>query len=256
MNKKLLSSLDQIKASDELKQNTLKAVMKQQKKQPNFKRFAIPVLGIAFCTLMIITTLFNRSTYQEVSAAAYVTLDINPSIQFELNKKNEVIMVKSYNDEAKNIINKINVQGLEVNNAISKLIETKEFSNYLVDGYLQVSVYTEDELVTDELVVSIDNNLARKLNTNSYGCTHANREEKNKADDYNISFGKYQIIKKIIDEDGTKTIEGLRNNSMRELMDIYEKLSGSKYQSNCNNGNGNHNHEGQNKGNGNRNKQK
>ncbi|MEG0523020.1 MAG: hypothetical protein RR516_04005 [Erysipelotrichaceae bacterium] len=205
---------------------------------------------------MIITTLFNRSSYLEVNAAAYVTLDINPSIQFELNKDNEVIKVKSFNDDAKNIINETDVKGLEVNAAISKLIETKEFSNYLLDGYLQVSVYADDEKATEKLVVEIDNNLAKQLNVNSYSCTHANHEEKVEADKYNISFGKYQLIKQIIELDSTKTIDAISNNSMRELMDIYEDLNGTPYQKDHNNGNENHKHEGQNKGNGNKHNQK
>ena len=80
------------------------------------KKIIIPIvilLVLVICGL----TWFILNNNKIVST---ITLDINPSIELQLNKKNEVVNVIPLNDDAKIIVDD-SLKGLDLNNALDKI---------------------------------------------------------------------------------------------------------------------------------------
>jgi Anti-sigma factor N-terminus len=65
-----------------------------------------PAAAILTAAILMIT-LFSVSFLQSNKAYAYVSVDINPSIELTLNKQNEVIDITPYNEDGKILIKKL-----------------------------------------------------------------------------------------------------------------------------------------------------
>jgi len=88
--------------------------------------------GIA--AILVITFLFYMGflKYNEQRAFAYVTLDVNPSIEYTINDRNCVISIRPLNRESEKVINSLDMKGKNLNIAISATISELEKLNYIV----------------------------------------------------------------------------------------------------------------------------
>ncbi len=84
--------------------------------------FLLPILSI---------TLFNRVMAIPV---AYVTVDINPSIQLSINNREQVIDYKGINPEGDELLQKVIINKLSINNAIAIIVEKAEEMGYIESG--------------------------------------------------------------------------------------------------------------------------
>lgn len=251
MDKRALSSLDEIRASKALKQNTLNYVMK---KKPAHKRgFAVSILVVMSCILLVFIPKLTNSDAPIsplVEEYAYVSMDINPSFELTLDKHEMVIAITSFNKEAQEILDTLDLNNKHIDDAVALILHQEVFQSYLRDGFLQVSVAAKDNDTSTRLETSLRESLSQYLDTEQYGCSHSTLKEKETAMSHHMSFGKYQIVESIIELDSTYAIETLQNDSMRTLMNLYEEVSGETYQNKaCEQNHGQHNN-GNGKGNG------
>lgn len=93
--------------------------------------------------------------YNNVLPSSYVSLDINPSLEYSLNRKNHVIRVKGLNEEGREIADALSSHhnaSLEEVLAQTKLLLTE--SNYLSEDameYLLVNVSADSTVQTENL---------------------------------------------------------------------------------------------------------
>ena len=66
--------------------------------------------------------------------AGYVSVDINPSLMMTVNIYNRVIDVKSLNDDARVLLNKVNIKGKSAEDSVEMLIKTSEKIGYINDN--------------------------------------------------------------------------------------------------------------------------
>jgi hypothetical protein len=93
-------------------------------------------IAIASCiaAILAITCLFYVGClkYNEYRIFAYVTLDVNPSIEYAINGQNCVVGIRPLNSESKKVINLLNIKGKNINIAISDTISELERLKYIV----------------------------------------------------------------------------------------------------------------------------
>ncbi|MCC2830652.1 hypothetical protein LK506_19940, partial [[Clostridium] innocuum] len=70
----------------------------------------------------------------------YVTLDINPSMEWKLDEQKRVVSVTAYNKDADNILSELQLEGMQLDAALRMLLENERFSTYMKSGFLEVSV--------------------------------------------------------------------------------------------------------------------
>lgn len=88
-------------------------------------------LTSVFVIVLLLTVVIGRSNY---IVASTVTIDVNPSIEITLNKKDYVIGVTALNDDGEEVIQKdIKYRGLSIDEAIEIIIERLNELGYVVD---------------------------------------------------------------------------------------------------------------------------
>jgi hypothetical protein len=76
-------------------------------------------------------------SYQTVFAASYISLDVNPSLEYALNRQNRVIEVKALNSDAEPIAEQLLQEGIRndtIAEAVSETMEILYKENYLGTG--------------------------------------------------------------------------------------------------------------------------
>ena len=63
--------------------------------------------SVAAAAALILLTSGGLYGYNNAYAYSYVTLDINPSIEYVLNRKNEILRVTALNDDAQAIVESV-----------------------------------------------------------------------------------------------------------------------------------------------------
>lgn len=226
--KKPLHELDRVIMSNQLKEKTLQGVMTRKRKHRN-SVFAIVSLAtcVMFALLLHNTLEKQTSIYPSAAPYAYVSFDINPSLEFYLDEQNQILDVISYNKDSDAILQALDVEGYEVTEAIQMLLNNSVVQAYMENGFLQLSVYSDDSSRSVELEQQLNSALSTMLNQDKYTCYCASRKEQQEAKAHHMSFGRYQIIDAIIQSNATYTIEQLQNYSMRELHELYAQVTNS-----------------------------
>lgn len=224
---KPLSDLEQIKASEELKKQTLAYVMEKKKGFPMFAKAVILTTCIA-CFIFAIFTLTPNDEESMIPdpVYAYVTFDINPSMELRLDQSHTVIETKAYNKDGEALLSQLNLTNHTLADSVDMMIQHPSFQAYMEEGYLQVSVYSDDTKTSRELETLLDQTLADHYNEDQYGCSCASKHDHEMAGTHHISLGRYQMIEDIIAIDTTYTVNDLEQKTMRELKDLYQQLSG------------------------------
>ncbi len=161
MNKKVPDVLDKIKASPQFyvpkKQNgfSLRSLY-------NNKMF-VSFMSIFVIALVIITA-YNRSASPVV--ASTITLDINPSIQINLDENDYVVSLIGYNDAGEEIAFKeVNYEGLSLESCIELLITRLESKGYIVTTSEENNIILIDvQTSTESKQLELENKLQLKLN--------------------------------------------------------------------------------------------
>lgn len=237
LKKRILSSLDDVKADDELKSNTLQYVLKNKEKKRSslWKPIsAVAVSAVCFFIFLYqqrVTPVSDVPSTMDTTEYSAISIDINPSFELHLNKENQVIDVVSFNDDATQILEGIDVYGKPYEEAINTVISSEEYQSYIKDdSFLQVSVYSSDVGRSKELEKVLQAYLSQTVSKGNYGCMSIDEATHNEAHAHHMSGGKYSVVEEIVILDSTQNIDELNAMTMAQLRVLYEELSGETYQ--------------------------
>ncbi|PEJ35297.1 hypothetical protein CN689_08290 [Peribacillus butanolivorans] len=168
----------------------------------SFKKKA--VLSVAAALLILFSIL---PSYSSEHVSAYMTIDVNPSIELELNDQLEVLKLTGLNEDGKLVIDKLtNWKGKEVKTVTNRIVETTKQLGYL-KGNKQIVVSTT-LLDKDK---KLDKNLKEEIKEISeqgnvsqtkMKVIQATKTDRKQARKQGISTGKY--VEKKLNEDKEK----------------------------------------------------
>lgn len=103
--------------------------------------------------------------YAYYTPAGYVSLDINPSIEYVVNTFDKVIDVNGVNQDGENIVDNIDVQGKEIDDAIDQTIDQLIETGYIADenSELVISANYGDENDSEDLAQKLEDSAQEKL---------------------------------------------------------------------------------------------
>ena len=146
-------------------------------------------------------------SYNNVIACSYVSLDINPSIEFTLNRQNLVLDVDALNEDAGEIVTALKEEGVKkdtLSQAMEKVTELLEKYGYMdteSTDYVLVNVSCDSEQRRTLLKEEVSSVFAGINKTNegtvNLTVTESSVSERKSAKSLGISSGEYQEIKKI-----------------------------------------------------------
>lgn len=166
----------------------------------------------------------NKQTDSQIMS--YISIDINPSFELQLNKEDEIVEVKTFNKDAKRILKDIPLKGKTLSNALPLLLSDKQYRSYLEKGILEISIYSDNKETSSRLENNVNTELS-KIDINQYHCGVVNEETHNQASNHHMSAGKYRVIETIVSAAPSYDIEALQKMSMKELYSIINDIDPS-----------------------------
>lgn len=170
---------------------------------------------------------------QDVSAAedAYVTIDINPSIELIVSPKEKVVYANPLNEDGELLLANLDLIGLDLDVALELIIDEA------IDlGFIDIDA---EETLVSVNTISRDENLGEKIQTRAK--EHINNafmdrammgraqdkgftpDELAEAESYGVTPGFLKLAKSVIEYDDTILLEDALLLSQQELMDILKE---------------------------------
>lgn len=216
--------MDQIRASEELKQDTLRYLAGQRKRQDrerSHKRpYAVLRYAVAVLCLLILTGAGSYSVYS--SPVAYISIDVNPSIELSINRFDRVVSVKGYNEDGQDILQHVALKNATYMQALDRLLQDAYYSRFLTrDSQLVVTVISErSDAIMEEL--NADERF-QAYGAVTYSSDKACMDE---AHQHEMSFGKYRAFLELSQYDGSITVEDCHGMTMGEIQDRIRTCQG------------------------------
>lgn len=222
--------LDHVRSQCQNQKGTVIFMTQPNKKKRSLSRFAM----IAAALALVIGLGAGIGTYRSGHAvAATVSLDVNPSIEINVNKNEKVLAVIPRNEDAKTVIGTMDFTDSSLDVTVNALIGSMLRNGYLNDLANSILVSVDDanasrgKLLEERLAGEID----ALLHTGTFDGSvlsqtiTADAQLQTTADQYGITIGKAQLIQQIVTQDPRYTFEDLAPLSINELNLISESGS-------------------------------
>jgi len=133
------------------KNYTIGQVIEMEEKKA--KRVSRKILAMAISATAVFA-LFTASAWAYFTPYYYVSLDVNPSIEYKVNRFDRVIGVDAVNGDGQEILNNLNLQNQNIEDAIEDTINQLATEGYLggtEEGGLVIATYCDNEQDRDRL---------------------------------------------------------------------------------------------------------
>lgn len=224
-------TFDKIKADDALKEKTKQKIAIQiasgdlsdypdpdrKRRTGRIKRLS----AVAACFLVLVFAGgFGYNIYN--TEVSYADMDVNPSIELEINRFDRVIGSRSYNYDGNEVLKKIEVKHKKTEDAVNAILEEMETSGYLVDGELiSVAIQSDEKKYESSSVKIFESSINHELDARSvdadvevFAVTSEIRKE---AHDHHMSSGKYLAYNELKEVAPDTTADQCRNHTIKEI---------------------------------------
>lgn len=148
--------------------------------------------------------------------SAYVDIDINPSIELQLNSADQVVSVEGINDDGQAVVADLSLAGLSYGEALEKLTQSPALAPYLRDdAYVQVSV-ASDNAEQEQVLMGISEGQLAALPCRG-SCDAVSLELREEAHAHGMGCGRYSAALELSALDPDITVDDCHDLSMREL---------------------------------------
>ena len=223
--KKIKDSFNNIKLPDfdeeALKKRKGMVYMKNEKKTS--KKGLI--IGLSTCLVACVCLFIGLGYFNNnLKVATTIGIDVNPSIELTINKNEKVLDVIANNDDAKIILEGMDLSGSNINVAVNALIGSMVRNGYIDElaNSILISVDNPDSAESERLRQKIVDELNSFINSGNNisvvsQSISSNSDAEALAKQYGISVGKLELIEKLIAKNNLYTYEGLKDLSINEL---------------------------------------
>ena len=194
------------------------AMTENKKKNPWARRIA----GIAAALVLLVTGVFGAQRYAAGTVASTISLDVNPSVEIQVNQKEDVLAVTPLNDDGKVVVGDMDFRGSSLDVTVNALIGSMLRNGYIseLNNSILVSV---DGKNTSDLQARLSEEIAKLLRTAAFDgavlsqTVTEDSDLQAKADAYGITLGKAQLISRIIEKNPLHTFEELAPLTINQL---------------------------------------
>jgi len=161
------------------------------------------MVGSAAALFLIVAGVAGTYSYNNVLACSYVSLDINPSIEYTLNRQDKVVAVKGLNNDGQKIADELlSVRKVTLKEALQETKQLLTQKNYLKSGSSEdvlIDISTNNSARKDTLkkeALSVFDTEQTKGELNLV-LTESDLKEHKRANSLGISTGEYKQIQYI-----------------------------------------------------------
>lgn len=205
------NSMKEIKASEELKADTLRYLKEQRNVRsiPAVHHFARYVF-VAACLLLALG-LGGYSVYRR--PVSYISIDVNPSIELGINRFERVVSVNAYNEDGQDVLKSASLKNIPYEEAIKKLLSDEFYSGFL----------TKDSVLVFTVISDSPDTMIEEINEGGAGLMYrakmyiSDMDCLEEAHQHDMSFGKYRAYQELAQYDETVTVEDCHGMSIGEI---------------------------------------
>lgn len=230
MKDRIKSAFDGIHAEEQLKEDT-KRYLSQKRLVDVYdtagdtrrqRRARTRWLAAALvCMLVIATGMFSYGAYY--AEAAYIDLDINPSISLTINRFNRVIGASAYNEDGRELLAIIDLKHKTVDEALSRIIDGTALQGSLQDeGLVCVtvqSVTVDEAWLLNRVQSDVQESVSHHANA-EVDVFPVDADVRSSASDLYISPAKYLAIKELQSLDPDISLDECIHHNVSEIREL------------------------------------
>ena len=215
-----------IKAIDNLDEKYINEAEQYRRKARKLPKAWMGVTAMAACFLLVCGLGWTKI---DKKADSVVCIDVNPSIEITVNKKDEVRKAVALNKDAEIVLADMDLKGVDLSVALNAIMGSLYKNGYLDDVYNAVNVCVENDdterasqlgdLISTEISSILDKQDVIG-EVNALYC-EKDKETKQQAADYEISVGKLILAQKVASHMNMTVAEAAKL-SIEELWDLLE----------------------------------
>ena len=225
---KLKAAFDQVRAEEELKERTKeylseKVYARKKKRTSPLRNFA----AAAACALLVFLA---GGSYLYFTPTAYISVDVNPSLELGINRFDRIVSVTGYNEDGKALADSLDLKYMDYSDALEALLADQDMEVYLSDNAdVVLTVAGKSESQSSQILETVESCVSDHENVH---CHSGDTEEIHQAHNAGLSFGKYQaylILKKL---DPSVTLEEIQDMTMSQIRELIQAYSQEDSQGN------------------------
>lgn len=215
MDERMREAFAQVRAEEDLKRRTLDSLARETHgwRHPPARRRARPLLTAAACAACLLLTLGSLWLY--FTPTAYISVDVNPSLELTVNRFDRVIAVEGRNDDGAALAESLHVRFLNYAQALEQVLDSPAIADCLArDETLSITVAGADEARTEAMLAQVSACAAER---GTAYCHAADLSTAEAAHDQGLSCGKYRMLLALQALDPSITAEDVREMTMAQL---------------------------------------
>ncbi len=221
------TALERVKATEDMKQDTLRYLAAQRKRGRVRRRYP---LAVAAALALVALGAVGWQVMVRTPVAS-VSVDVNPSVELALHRLDRVVSATAYNADAQAVLAAVDLEGKPCPQAIDALLESDAMSPYLTGPYaLTVTVAAPTAGEEADLLAQL--HVCESYRTNGGQSASAELSTLAEAHDHGMSFGKYAAARLLQSYDSTVTDADCHHMTMSQLqarINTCEHGSGAGY---------------------------
>ena len=224
MNEKWKSAFDQIHAEEALKTHTKEYLSKKiysrsAAPRPVFRRAAALAAGL-------VLLFFIGGSWVFMTPTAYISIDINPSLELGINRFDRIVSVEGYNEDGDDLAESLDITFMNYSDALDEILSSGSIEDYLSgDALMSLTVAGDNATQYTEILDTVETCADSHENIH---CHSGNTEEMHEAHDAGVSFGKYRAYLILHDLDPSISLDDIRSMTMREIYDLIDSYNGNQ----------------------------
>lgn len=245
---RIYTAFDQIHADEAIKNKTSNFLSEQIRIRSKSRTIMMRRFAAAAASFVLL--LAGGGYFTCLMPVSAISVDINPSLQLELNRLDQVVSVTGFNEDGEQLADSLDIMFLGYQDALDTILEDEQIEQYLTGGdSVYITVSGNNQTHCQNLLTAIEDSTAE---TGNIYCTSATSEEAAAAREAGLTVGKYRAFLELQQLTPDISPEDISGWTMKQIRDQIEQLEiGSTFEFNDEEENPGAGHQyGQNKGNG------
>lgn len=156
---------------------------------------------------------------------ATISIDINPSVELEVNRLGRVTRTTGYNAEGEAIAESTRVEGLPFEQAVDRILTCPEIGRSIESGEEPtVTIVCDDASRGESMRDAVEGETARACGAR---CVAIGQSEVEDAHGLGLSYGKYLAYLQALENDPSLDVEQAKSMTMRELREAAGLTTGA-----------------------------
>lgn len=189
-----------------------------------------------FCVLVMGGGAYGYHVQNRI-VESVIGIDVNPSIEISINKKQRVLSVQALNEDGQEILAGMELAGTDLNVAVNAVVGSMVTHGYLddLDNAILVTVSNDSVRKAKELRATVVSDIEQTLEENQVQAVVYDQqviedeEIAALAKNYGISYGKAYFLKELIEQNPGLTMDDMEELSSMTIEKIAARIAGDSY---------------------------